>query len=352
MTFHLGRIPIEVQPSFFILAVLLAFSRLNEPVLLLSWVVVVFVSVLLHELGHAVAFRTFGHTPRITLYAMGGLTHGSPGRPLTAARSVAVSLAGPIAGFIAGGAVWLATRDVQELPPLASAVLHDWLFVNIGWGIFNLLPMLPLDGGQALQGGLQIVAPRRAEWITLIVSLVTAGLIVAIALYVGMLWVGFLGAFFAIGSFKRLQELRGGGGGSSRASGLGVAPDGGSASEAESLVTSGDLEGAFRLLDSRRGGALDDHTHAAIETALYHAGRYEQAFSASAIRFERHGRPDAAYNAACSLLKLGRQDEAMSWLAHAADAGYRDADHLEADDDLADLRGRDDFRALVQHVRG
>src|SRR5262245_55219146 len=92
-------IPISVDLSFFMIAVVLGAPRLSRPALLAQWVAVVLVGVVVHELGHALVGRVFGLKPRIHLYGMGGLTTWEAGRELSPLRSVAVSLAGPFAGF-------------------------------------------------------------------------------------------------------------------------------------------------------------------------------------------------------------------------------------------------------------
>ena len=65
---------------------------------MLCWVVAVFLSVLVHEMGHALAIRALGVQPWITLYGMGGLTSHRGGR-LPPKTQILVSLAGPAAGF-------------------------------------------------------------------------------------------------------------------------------------------------------------------------------------------------------------------------------------------------------------
>jgi stage IV sporulation protein FB len=66
-------VPIRVHPLFWILAVFVG-GFTPDPVRLLIWVAAVFVSILIHELGHALAMRRFGQPSRIVLHLMGGLT--------------------------------------------------------------------------------------------------------------------------------------------------------------------------------------------------------------------------------------------------------------------------------------
>ena len=81
LNFSLMGFPVRVHPAFFILPLLLGAGftglayqiGLNAGVILLVLAVVFFVSILVHELGHALAFRYYGYPCRIMLYWMGGL---------------------------------------------------------------------------------------------------------------------------------------------------------------------------------------------------------------------------------------------------------------------------------------
>jgi hypothetical protein len=120
MRFRILGFPVHVHPFFFLVAALVGGMQ-NDLTLILVWVAIVFVSVLAHELGHALVARVHGQQPSIMLYAMGGLTSFQPLRRLTHGQSIAISLAGPGAGFLVGGLVWLAS---QSVPPGAPFVIH------------------------------------------------------------------------------------------------------------------------------------------------------------------------------------------------------------------------------------
>ena len=199
-------IPVKVEGSFFVLAFFLASGRLSEPVYLVEWLLVVFVSVLLHEFGHACAGRAFGLAPEITLYSMGGMTSWREGVELSPTRQVAVCLAGPFAGFLFGGLVYLARPLVAaaSAPALAQTIFFDLLWANIGWGLFNLVPILPMDGGQALLAVERGVLKRERQLLTPAVSLVAAVSITAWAFSAGHFWVAFLGSWFGITNGRTL----------------------------------------------------------------------------------------------------------------------------------------------------
>jgi len=134
-----------------------------------------------------------------------------------------VSLAGPAAGLLLGGAVLLAARamppfTVDEIQQLAGAptspkalalvAIQFSTWVNIYWSIFNLLPILPLDGGNVSREVLQGVTKGRGEVAARIVSIVVA-IGVAIAAYVVWhgWWVPLLCALFSFSNFRAVREV-------------------------------------------------------------------------------------------------------------------------------------------------
>ena len=203
--FTLAGFPIQIHWSFFLVAALLGFS--NDLYVLLVWVGVVLVSVLLHEMGHALVGRRFGMQPEIFLYGMGGLTSWRTGRRLTRGQSILVSVAGPGAGLLLGAVVWgIMLIDMPELNPLGRMALRSLLWVNIIWSVLNLLPILPLDGGNVmrslvhiLKGGVDDRLPRQIS-----VAVAAAGAVAAL-LY-GMTFAAIFAGYLA---FTNYQALRG-----------------------------------------------------------------------------------------------------------------------------------------------
>jgi hypothetical protein len=95
-SFRLGPIPVRIEFPFFLVAVLLGLNTHKDVMLLVAWVVVVFVSILVHELGHAIVGRAFGSETSIVLHGMGGLTFRGGGRYSSATEDILVSLAGSL----------------------------------------------------------------------------------------------------------------------------------------------------------------------------------------------------------------------------------------------------------------
>jgi Zn-dependent protease len=151
--FHALRFPVRIELWFVLVAVLMGLQREWLPFgYVFEWMAVVFVSVLVHEMGHAFAFRRFAQEPRIALTGFGGLTYGSaPFRSRT--EDVITSLAGPLTGIVVLGLPALAlSRFVEPSDGLLLwYTVRDLYWVSFIWSFVNLVPVLPLDGGHVVQ---------------------------------------------------------------------------------------------------------------------------------------------------------------------------------------------------------
>ena len=205
MRFRLAGFPVEVHPSFFILAVLLGLSA-NDIRLILLWVGVVFVSILVHELGHAMVGRSYGLHPEIRLYSMGGLTSWSSGRLLTPRQSILISIAGPAAGLALGGIVFaLSAIDAVDLTFMGRYVVMQLLWVNIGWSILNLMPIVPLDGGNVVRSLVHMYRGYRDERLPAMISMGVAAVLFFLALSVGMNFGAILAAWLAYANYMTFK---------------------------------------------------------------------------------------------------------------------------------------------------
>lgn len=146
-------IPVTIRPAYWIFtAVLSLLLSEGNPLQLIIWMVIIFVSVLFHEYGHALTAKIFGRKPRIELVAMGGVTYHD-GAKLPFWKQFLITLDGPLFGFILG-IVCAVLHQVVTIP-LIKKIFYDMSVVNIFWTIVNLVPVLPLDGGQLLRIGLE-----------------------------------------------------------------------------------------------------------------------------------------------------------------------------------------------------
>jgi stage IV sporulation protein FB len=231
--FTLGGIPVRVHPFFWIVAVVLGAGE-NTPLLdVVLWIAVVFVSILMHELGHSLAHRYFGWTSHIVLYSFGGVAvrDGAYGHRVDTPQSrMAIYLAGPAAGFIFAAVIalilylsrlriefWLLGRvDLGNGVPISNPNLEqfvrDLFFVNIFWGLVNLLPIYPLDGGQFTRELLTLV--RRGDGFrqSLVVSVVAAMAMALFALTrLHSVYTAIFFGYLAYTSYAALQQHSGGG---------------------------------------------------------------------------------------------------------------------------------------------
>ena len=171
------------------------------------WVGVVLVGILAHELGHAFAGRRLGMEPWIQLMAFGGMTGWAQPRPLTARQQILISAAGPAVGVIIGGPILVAGLAglLTDAPPTVIRVLNDVMWVNLGWGLLNLLPILPLDGGHIASAVAGIVAGRRGRLAARVFSIVLTVTIGLWALAAGQWWIAILGVVL---TYANVQALR------------------------------------------------------------------------------------------------------------------------------------------------
>src|SRR5437868_5747781 len=106
LNFSLFGIPIRIHPFFWLFSAILGWDRqrpnFNQ---ILICVLCVFVSILIHELGHALTAKSYGWPPHIVLYSFGGYASFEPRWGYSTARAILISFAGPGAGFVLYGVV-------------------------------------------------------------------------------------------------------------------------------------------------------------------------------------------------------------------------------------------------------
>ena len=207
--FTLFGIPVEVQPFFWITLGILggALDAASAAAILGIGLFVVagFISILVHELGHALMARKFGAYSAITLQAFGGYAAYSGAR-LTRPQSFAVTAAGPGIQILLGLAVWFAFPHLPGLNDNADYFLAMLMQISIFWALLNLLPVMPLDGGQMLNA---VLGPQRIR-LTLGVTIVVA-VVVGLAMFLrtrSVIFPIFMG-MFAWQAFQALRSERG-----------------------------------------------------------------------------------------------------------------------------------------------
>ena len=222
VSFTLFGFPTTIQPFFWLLAALVMGVSLGEINDMPMWITqmllgmaAIMISILIHELGHAFTFRHLFHVPsNIILHGFGGVTvpwqshHRSYGIRGTMAECF-LSFSGPLAGFVCAflfiGLNYIIPANIGGL---AAELVHFFLWwtaaISIIWGIFNLLPVYPMDGGHISREIFLFFFPRRGIEFSLIVSMMLAALLGILALRVGNFFMTFLFGFFA---YQNYQEL-------------------------------------------------------------------------------------------------------------------------------------------------
>ncbi|MGP7997429.1 MAG: site-2 protease family protein [Streptosporangiaceae bacterium] len=223
-------IPVYISPYWFLIAALFVLLYANSAVLAGSsgiryvvaaaFVILLWVSVLVHELSHSLVARAFGLPVRqILLYPLGGFSEIEQ-EPPTPGKEFLVSAAGPVLSLAlaAAGYGLIVAVDPLGLPGL---LIKQLVWANLLVGIFNLLPGLPLDGGRMLRAGVWKVTgkPTLAT-----VAAAWAGRVMAVAVLVlpptllalagdqvqifDVIWFGVIAAFMWTGATQSLRATR------------------------------------------------------------------------------------------------------------------------------------------------
>jgi len=242
LKFRFLDIPVRVHPFFWLVAAVMGYRDKDVPMVAL-WVGCVFVSILVHEYGHALMAKRFAKSPSIVLWGLGGLCFSQGER--TPQQRLAVIFSGPGAGFVLLALVTLVTWLLTGLTPVAqiqvigalfgltrlpdavfvkfASVFHPgkgsdfalnayWFLVQINllWGLINLLPIWPLDGGQAAQTLLSLYDRSQGQRWAHIVSLLCAGAL-AVVIYSRTdppdWWLTLFFGYFALMNFQILHSI-------------------------------------------------------------------------------------------------------------------------------------------------
>jgi len=261
LQFRLFDFPIRIAWTFWLGAAVLGFNLVQvldfqfadaspgRLPLLLLWALALLISILIHELGHAFAFRRYGTESSIVLYHFGGLAipsgrsrnhamagtgHGgdqfvsSLSAPrLTYGQELWIALAGPLVQLVSAIALVAVVKiagyrvaafdympwPLQEVPgvtggrPLNSlgllALVTFYVWPSVVWSILNLIPVFPLDGGRVMRSLVLIFGGRHETWLW--TSLIVAGLVALVGLQSRQLFLGILFLSLAMGNYQMLQ---------------------------------------------------------------------------------------------------------------------------------------------------
>lgn len=166
-------VPVYISPYWFLVAALIVVfygeslqkavaSPTERYVVAAAFVVLLYASVLVHEISHCVVARHFGLTVRrILLYPLGGFSEIEQ-EPQTPVRELAVSAAGPVTSLALAGCGY-GLHVAVGTGGTARILIDQLILSNLLVGVFNLLPGLPLDGGRMLRAGIWKVTGRPGQ---------------------------------------------------------------------------------------------------------------------------------------------------------------------------------------------
>jgi Zn-dependent protease len=197
-TFNVLGYPVAVTGSALLMFIYLVYGESGSVADIsrgLIWASVLFFSVLVHELGHAVAADRLGLRPLgIVLHGFGGLCQY--GRSPNPKQGLVASAAGPVAGLLLALVAFVLTLVLPKTLPVGVLWMVQSCFqVSLFLNLMNLLPMYPLDGGHVLHSGLSIFMRGSTAWrVTKWVSVPTAVVVGLGGLYLGFPFLAFMAA--------------------------------------------------------------------------------------------------------------------------------------------------------------
>ena len=213
---HLGSIgetTIDVDLSFIFVVglwVLNDYTNSRDLKVALLWAPVLLIGILVHELAHAAMIAMLGHgASQIVLGGMGGVTmNARRARPW---QDLLISLAGPAASF---GEAFLALALFSRIgwlqrDPMMKQFIPIFITANVWWGIFNLVPVSPLDGGHATRNFFRMFLRERTAFVIAVwIAMIVGGAITLLGLRAGQFFIALLLGWYVWMNFQQWQYFR------------------------------------------------------------------------------------------------------------------------------------------------
>jgi Zn-dependent protease len=176
--------------------------------------IMLFVSVLIHELGHSVMARHYGiSVPRITLFLFGGVSQIAT-EPLSPGAEFWIAVIGPLTSFALAAFFWELEPLVVSIPQLFALAKYLAL-LNLILAIFNLIPGFPLDGGRVLRAIVWRVSGkfRQATNIAAVTGRFVGFLLIFLGVwqalrgaFINGIWIAFIGWYLESAASVQLQQ--------------------------------------------------------------------------------------------------------------------------------------------------
>lgn len=376
-----GRIPVAIHPIFWLFAALIGYLNSGTFIGTLVWVGIIFFSVLFHEFGHALTALLFKQEAKIQLIALGGVT-SYEGPKMRFWQQFIVVFNGPFAGFLL---FLLATflLHTVSFSPFMQGVFKITQIANLFWTVVNLLPVIPLDGGQLLRIVLEASFGVKGFKVSLLIGAILSGLLsfyffLIQAFLIGALF--FLFAFQSFGSWRHCRHV-------TKEDREGKGQD--LLLLAERALQEGKKEEAKRLLkgicaDKKGHGML--YASAAQYLALFYAeeGKGQEAYDLllgikdqlaeegrsllhklaaeqknytliaelSAEVYQSLQTQEVALRNARAFASLKQPKPAGGWLLTAWQHGGLDLNHLLSEEPFSAIKDDPDFRHFINQVDG
>ncbi len=210
--FTFKGIPVGFQPMFLVLIAILSIGigSVTESIV---FAICAILGVLIHEFGHAFVAKHYGLKPQIVLHGFGGITLHS--RSATDKQNFLITFAGPLAGLVTGG-VFFGINIVLLLFPPTYAFLNEFgvinlfltymFYVNFFWGIFNLIPIIPMDGSKVLNYVIRkFTNQKKAAKISAVIGIVLGVGLLAWSLLSHSMWMIIISAFLLMSNFSAVR---------------------------------------------------------------------------------------------------------------------------------------------------
>ncbi len=369
-----GPIPVLIHPFFWVLAAFIGWINGRSIMGMFVWIGIIFVSVLIHEFGHALTAVAFRQKAKVQLVAMGGLT-SYEGPKLSFWKQFIIVLNGPLAGML----LFLMALFVLKAPLSAfwQYVFTMTMIANLFWSVVNLLPVLPLDGGQLLRIVLEGFFGIKGFKASLLIGAGIAALLSGYFFIIQWFLVGAIMFLFAFQSFDQWRK--------SKLANPSDRKDDFRKEllKGEELLQQGDKSGATQLfeaiLQKAPGGVLASSAsqflaflyaesgkkaeayqlllpikkHLANDTlCLLHAlaaenGNHELVAELSAECYQFSPNSDVAVRNARAFAKLGKPEPAGGWLQTAWQHGSFDLNNLLQEESFSGVRDNPVFRGFI-----
>lgn len=374
-----GRIPIHIFPFFWFLILMIGWLNSLTLIGTVIWSIVILVSVLIHEYGHALTALMFGQRAEISLVGFGGLTKRD-GPKLARWKEFLIILNGPLAGLLTFMVAYFILGHVGEKKTVLLYALEVAVNVNLFWTLLNLLPVIPLDGGHLLRILLEGALGLRGLKLAFLISIVLAALI---GLYFFLVQQIFMGALFFLLAFESyrawadvksmtpqdtdqelqnvvkegIEELKAGRSQEALAKFTYVrqqAPKGmlyvtATQYAARILAEQGNLKQAYQWLYPVKNRVPIDYLHL-LQQLAYRLQEWEDAVKIGEQIYQQEPTIDTALINALSYAIMGRAVPAVGWLRSAIQLGMPDVQKVIERREFDAIRNSDPFQKWLKSL--